>query len=173
MEKNSTLVNGLVAGRRRDGRCCYDPAAKEELIRTCLRPGVSIARLAMQHGINANLLRTWVARYQKENVARQKEAIPEIAPDNAPAFTPIQIEMPPANLLSPHVPASAGHLPVTAASLPAPFVQTGVEEKALSIRLRVQLPNGVALDISDANLDALSPLMHLLSKLPCSDSTTR
>ena len=47
---------------RRDGRRRYEPASKERLIEACLRPGVSLAGLALQHGVNANLLRKWVAR---------------------------------------------------------------------------------------------------------------
>lgn len=51
-----------IAGVGRDGRRRYDPAGKERLIDACLRPGVSLAGLALQHGVNANLLRKWVAR---------------------------------------------------------------------------------------------------------------
>ena len=47
---------------RRDGRRRYEPASKERLIEACLQPGVSLAGLALQHGVNANLLRKWVAR---------------------------------------------------------------------------------------------------------------
>ena len=47
---------------RRDGRRRYEPASKERLIEACLRPGVSLAGLALQHGVNANLLRKWVAK---------------------------------------------------------------------------------------------------------------
>jgi transposase-like protein len=28
---------------------------------------VSVARIAMQHGVNANLLRVWIAKAQKQN----------------------------------------------------------------------------------------------------------
>lgn len=54
------LVPNLVRGQRRDGRCKYDKAAKRELVRRCLEPGVSLAALALAHGLNANLLRKWV-----------------------------------------------------------------------------------------------------------------
>lgn len=54
------LVPNLVRGQRRDGRCKYDKAAKRELVRRCLEPGVSLAGLALAHGLNANLLRKWV-----------------------------------------------------------------------------------------------------------------
>jgi transposase len=54
------LVPNLVRGQRRDGRCKYDKSAKRELVRRCLEPGVSLAGLALAHGLNANLLRKWV-----------------------------------------------------------------------------------------------------------------
>ena len=51
-------VEGLVRGHRADGRCVYDVAAKRELVKRCQQPGVSLAALALAHGVNANLLRT-------------------------------------------------------------------------------------------------------------------
>ena len=65
-EKPTELSKRLVVGRKRDGRSCYDKEAKRELIEACLRPGVSIARMGLQHGINANLLRTWIARHRRQ-----------------------------------------------------------------------------------------------------------
>lgn len=44
----------------RNGRRRYDPASKQRLVEACLQPGVSVAGLALQHGVNANLLRKWV-----------------------------------------------------------------------------------------------------------------
>ena len=44
-------------GVLRNGRRRYDPAGKQQLVEACLRPGVSLAGLALQHGVNANLLR--------------------------------------------------------------------------------------------------------------------
>jgi transposase len=65
-EQATALSRPLVIGHKRDGRSCYDRQAKRELIETSLWPGVSVARMALQHGINANLLRTWIRRYQLE-----------------------------------------------------------------------------------------------------------
>jgi len=65
-EKHTELSKRLVVGHKRDGRSCYDKEAKRELVEACLRPGVSVARLALQHGINANLLRTWITRYERQ-----------------------------------------------------------------------------------------------------------
>lgn len=55
MQNNSEVLSGLVAGHKRDVRCRYDPQVKQELIRQCMLPGVSVARMAMQHAINPNL----------------------------------------------------------------------------------------------------------------------
>jgi len=67
MTENTTeIAKRLVIGHKRDGRNCYDPEVKRELVEACLRPGVSVARLAMQHGVNANLLRIWIGQYRKQ-----------------------------------------------------------------------------------------------------------
>lgn len=65
-EHTTGLALPLVIGHKRDGRSCYDPEAKRQLIEACLRPGVSVARMAMQHGVNPNLLRTWIGQYRKQ-----------------------------------------------------------------------------------------------------------
>lgn len=68
-EQITELKQRLVVGRKRDGRCCYDPQAKRELIEAGLQPGVSVAKLALAHGINANLLRTWMTKHQRQLLA--------------------------------------------------------------------------------------------------------
>ena len=60
LDSKVDLVPNLVRGHRRDGRCQYDKAAKRELVRRALEPGVSLAALALAHGLNANLLHKWV-----------------------------------------------------------------------------------------------------------------
>ena len=72
------LKQRLVVGRKRDGRNCYDPQAKRELIEACLRPGVSVAKLALTHGVNANLLRTWVTKHQRQ-LSRGGSLLPSVA----------------------------------------------------------------------------------------------
>ncbi len=65
-EQEEGLQGRLVVGSKRDGRRKYDESAKRELIQQCLKPSVSIARTAMDHGINPNLVRTWISQYQRE-----------------------------------------------------------------------------------------------------------
>lgn len=68
-EQMTELTQRLVVSRKRDGRCCYDPQAKRELIEAGLQPGISVAKLALAHGINANLLRTWMTKHQRQLLA--------------------------------------------------------------------------------------------------------
>ncbi len=63
-EKMAALSRSLIVGRKRDGRRCYDREAKRELVEACLQPGVSVAGMALEHGINANLLRKWIGDYR-------------------------------------------------------------------------------------------------------------
>ena len=61
-ERVLDVVPGLIKGHKSDGRCVYDAAAKRELVRRAQQPGTSVAALALAHGINTNLLRSWVTQ---------------------------------------------------------------------------------------------------------------
>ncbi|MDM0085063.1 transposase [Variovorax sp. J31P179] len=61
----SELGKRLVVGRKRDGRCVYDAQAKRDLILACREPGMSIARIARECGINANQLSAWIRRQRQ------------------------------------------------------------------------------------------------------------
>ena len=90
-EHNTEVFRPLVVGRKRDGRNCYDPEAKRELVEACLVPGVSVARLAMQHGVNANLLRSWIGRHRKKQdpgLAKGTALAPFVAVVQAAKSTP-------------------------------------------------------------------------------------
>jgi transposase len=63
--KESTKL--LVIGEGSDGRRRFDQASKRELIEACLRPDVSIAAMALTHGVNANLLRKWIDQYRSRH----------------------------------------------------------------------------------------------------------
>ena len=87
MERDSEVLSGLVFGRLRDGRCRYDPQVNQELVRRCLPPGVSVARKAMQHGVNANLLRKWIIQRQSRNAT----AVQTVAPQDSSMFLAVQL----------------------------------------------------------------------------------
>lgn len=145
-EISAELKSRLVSGRKRDGRCAYDPVAKAELVQSCMQPGVSVARVALQCGINANLLRRWITQRMGTDMKTGRVNTPTVAMGGADAFVPLRLAPP-------------GAVAVTAA--------------ALKVRLQARLPNGVEIDLSDAGPGELLPVIELLGRLPCSESTTR
>ncbi len=56
-----------VAGVRvnRTGRRTYTRAYKRDVVKECSGSGVSVAAIALAHGINANLVRRWMVREQR------------------------------------------------------------------------------------------------------------
>ena len=43
----------------------YDPQFKAELVAHCQQRGISVASVAQDHGINANLLRRWIQEHER------------------------------------------------------------------------------------------------------------
>jgi transposase len=158
----SDLRERLVIGRKSDGRRQYDEAAREELVRRCLKPGVSVARTAIEHDVNPNLLRKWIGLYQqRQRAQRTRETV---LVDGMPMDTSV-----------PTVPAA----PVVAAIpafIPVVTAPTSASEPAspppLAIGLQVRLPNGVELDLGAAGLAQLTTIVQMLGRLSCSASTT-
>lgn len=145
-EIDTEVVRRLVTGRKNDGRAVYDPQAKAEVVQACMRPGVSVARMALQCGINANLLRRWITQSMGADMKAGRANLPTVAKVGTDTFVPLRLAAPEA-------------VPVAAA--------------ALKVRLHARLPNGVEVDLSDADPGELLPVLELLGRLPCSDSTTR
>ena len=92
MEKSEDLVAGLVAKQGAKGRRTYNAAAKQALGELCSRPGVSVSRLALTHGVNANLLRRWAVQYSPT----AEVPLPQIpAEPKRAALIPVRTEMEP------------------------------------------------------------------------------
>lgn len=66
MEHADPIIADLVIRRKQNGRCVYSRTGKRALIEAALQPGVSVARIAMTHGVNANLLRKWIRAHEAE-----------------------------------------------------------------------------------------------------------
>nr|WP_244174745.1 transposase [Paraburkholderia tropica] len=163
MTEQPNLRNRLVVGRKRDGRREFDEAARQELVELCLRPGVSIARTAMDHDVNPNQLRKWIASHQQRQLAQP--SADEVVADGVP----IDIPGPTSRCPSPESPSA--FVPVMSASRqPSPPRST---ELLMAITLHVRLPNGVEFDLGEASLDELAAIVQMLGRLPCSGSTKR
>ena len=78
IEIDAEVLRRLVVRHKADGRAVYDPQAKAEVVRLCLRPGVSVARMALQCGINANLLRRWITQGLDVSMRASKATVPAL-----------------------------------------------------------------------------------------------
>ena len=144
-EDIEAIARRLVVGRKRDGRSIYDPQARSDLVRASQVPGVSLARIARECGINANVLSRWVRQDERSDSGGAASRGEVIDMSAAPAFLAVQLD-----------PAAA---PVPATTPPT------------EVALQVHLPNGVTLDMHMPDVDAASRLIEVLGRLRCSAST--
>src|SRR5919205_636198 len=72
-----------VLPRRRARRQHYDPAFKRHLVELTLVPGASVARIALDHRVNANILFRWRRQYLRDLGA--------VAPRPAAALLPVAV----------------------------------------------------------------------------------
>ena len=81
-EKYEPVIADLLAGRKSNGRGIYNRDAKRRLVEACLQPGVSVAHMALIHGLNANLLRKWITMQSAKRVpsVRAKSRSPALLP---------------------------------------------------------------------------------------------
>lgn len=87
----SKMAQRLVVGHKRDGRSIYDAQAKRELILASREPGVSLAKLARDCGVNANQLNSWVRQYERE-LAKTVASNSEVVEVQTPPFVAVNIE---------------------------------------------------------------------------------
>jgi transposase len=123
------------------GKRSFDPDGKRRLVEACLRPGASLAGLALKAGVNANQLRKWVEMYRRASAVAR---VPRTIESEPSAFVPV-VTIGGATLKSAE---TAESLTVSRDSPPAP---TPAPSQA---RLSVRLPNGVAIDLECSVQDA-------------------
>lgn len=123
----------------RNGKRRFDPVEKERLIDAALEPGVSVAGLALEHGVNANQLRNWITlRRRRQEVGNGLTVVPSCA---ASAFVPV----------------------VEAAPIARPPATTA-RSTLPQVRLKASLPNGVRLELEGADAEALSATIEALGR---------
>jgi transposase len=139
---------GKLVNRRilRNGRRRYDAGSKARLVAASLEPGVSVSRLALDNGINANLLRKWIKQ--------AKEADREHQPP-ASAFVPVVAA---GCSLSTALAARNG------GELSAKPERTG--PLSSPVRMSATLPNGVKLALDCDDMDALTAMIGALGHVP-------
>ena len=52
----------------------YSPELKLQVVQTCAQPGASIAAVALQHGINANIVHRWIREHRQGALVTQPQA---------------------------------------------------------------------------------------------------
>ncbi len=137
------LKSRLVVGHKRDGRSVYDEAAKAELVELCLQPGVSVARLARECGVNANQVSRWL----RERGQQRKRAAVSRSVQVAPPFVEVPVR-----------------------SVPAERATLEVDE-ACNMKLQARLPNGITVELCSVGLHQLAEVLQTLGRLTCSVST--
>jgi transposase len=87
-----------MTSEKKQTRQRYDAATKAQVVAECDEPGASVAKVAMTHGINANVVHRWrqLAREGKATPAKTGEfiALPLMAPAiDAPMPADIRVEL--------------------------------------------------------------------------------
>lgn len=76
-------------GRRRRRR--HSSEFKAAVIQECMRPGVSMAAVALAHSLNANMLRKWVIDAESALPPKPKAAPAQDVPMPGPTFVPLAL----------------------------------------------------------------------------------
>lgn len=136
------LAARLVVGRKSDGRAVYGDEAKAELVALCAQPGASVSGLARRCGVNANQVSRWIRESAKRGACVQ---------------------------------ASSGASPAAFVQVPVPVVRQPAASAAsgpsASMRVHVQLPNGVTLELPAVDVQQFGDVVASLGSVRCSVST--
>ncbi|MFD2000942.1 transposase, partial [Paraburkholderia dipogonis] len=163
MNENRDLRSRLVVGQKRDGRREFNEDAVRELVALCLKPGVSIARAAMDHDVNPNQLRRWITRYQHQILHDSREPDPMV-------IDGVSIDVPAPTVRGP---SNASTLPVFVPVISAPVSPStpSTPVASIALALHVRLPNGVELDFGETGVEEITTIIEVLGRLACSGST--
>lgn len=83
-------TNVIETGRRRRRR--HSEHFKAEAVGACQQPGVSVAAVALARGLNANMLRRWIAKAERSGTPIAiRPTAPSIAIEQAEHFMPVPL----------------------------------------------------------------------------------
>lgn len=123
----------------RNGRRRFDPLSKARLVAACLEPGVSVAGLALEYGVNANLLRKWVKQRKEQTGVSTGFSL-------ASPFIPVRVDKTERDRVRPRE--------VAAADAGRRFLS--------DVSLQATLPNGVRLTLGCGDVDMLTTVIGAL-----------
>jgi len=157
-----------VVRRQRDGRRRFDADAKQALVEAALKSGVSVARLAQQNNVNANLLRKWITKYL---LARGGDTAPPALQDGRDATkeeSPCVVDEPAMEQQPAFVPVVSFSQPVAS---PVPLHTAPTSDAPIAVKLHVRLPNGVEFHLAQTAGEELESIVQMLGRMTCSSST--
>lgn len=148
MAENGPETFGVTRLDRR-GRRRYDPEWK-----ALLEPGASVAQLALEHGINSNLLWIWIQKHRESGLT---------VPDPVPPCTPAFIRADVAGVIEdPALPHDDGRALNLRVDKPAMPLSEPARPVLLSTqaRMSVSLPNGVNLTVECGDVQAVTAIIE-------------
>ncbi|NYV96818.1 hypothetical protein C6541_19205 [Escherichia coli] len=77
--KVSDMQKNVTPGRRK-GCPNYPPEFKQQLVAASCEPGISISKLALENGINANLLFKWRQQWREGKLLLPSSESPQLLP---------------------------------------------------------------------------------------------
>ncbi len=69
MNKTVDTVGGSLTIKHRAPKTFYEPSLKARVVAECSRAGASIAGIALNHGLNANMVHRWLDEYEADHTA--------------------------------------------------------------------------------------------------------
>jgi transposase len=84
----------MVIEKPRRRRRLHSEEFKDEVVRACSEPGVSVAGVALANGVNANLVRRWMVERGVSAPSMRKRVTLEEPVIRAPEFVPVAIALP-------------------------------------------------------------------------------
>ena len=68
----------------------YSLELKVQVVQTCAQPGASIAAVALQHGINANIVHRWIREHRQGTLVTQPQAFVPVTLSTEPELVASQ-----------------------------------------------------------------------------------
>ncbi|WP_095445549.1 IS66-like element accessory protein TnpA [Ochrobactrum quorumnocens] len=141
----------------RQGNHHYDREWKKQVVAVALEPGTSLSRVAIDHGINTNLVRKWVRKHKEAQMDTLQPS-----PPLGSAFIPVRVESAADDVVTrsdrPRALAlksrNSGEMRPTPAKI-ASFSSVA--------RLTVSLPNGIKLSLECDDVRALTAVIGAVS----------
>lgn len=129
MNKTVDTVGGSLTLKHRAPKTFYEPSFKARVVAECSRAGSSIAGVALDHGLNANMVHRWLDEHEA-GIGWAKRVVREAQ------FVPIAME--PSAVMQ--EPAAASH------ALPSGFIEIEVTrgKSRISMKWPVDAANACA-----------------------------